>query len=69
MLKRCRLPLTGTRVVNRLITDRAVFDVTAQGLELIELAPGHGIDDLKASTEAAFAVSPKLREIDLGRSS
>src|SRR6187402_3770826 len=40
VLRQCHLPLTGVRVVNRIITARAVFDVSARGLTLIELGPG-----------------------------
>ncbi len=65
VLKQCRLPLTGTQVVNRVITDLAVFDVDAQGLELIELAPGESLDTVRGKTEAAFRVAANLREMTL----
>ena len=51
VLKSCTLPLTGQRVVNQLITDLAVFDVTERGLVVKELAPGVSRDDLQAKTE------------------
>ena len=56
VLKACTLPLTGTKVVERIITDLAVFDVKkdGSGLELIELAPDVTLDEVKAKTEAAF---------------
>jgi 3-oxoacid CoA-transferase subunit B len=65
VLKRCTLPLTGTGVVDRVITDLCVFDVKADGsgLELIELAPGVTLDEVKAKTEAQFAVSEKLKTL------
>jgi 3-oxoacid CoA-transferase subunit B len=66
VLKKCRLPLTGERVVERVITDLAVFDVSAQGLELIELAPGATVDEVRAKTEPGFEVSGALREMTLG---
>ena len=61
ILKRCSLPLTGKRVVNRIITELAVMDVTPDGLLLTETAPGVTIDDIVKVTEADLAVSPKLR--------
>ncbi|MDT0139663.1 MULTISPECIES: CoA transferase subunit B [Comamonadaceae] len=51
VLKACSLPLTGQRVVNQIITDLAVFDVTDGGLVVKELAPGVSRDDLQAKTE------------------
>lgn len=53
----CSLPLTGQSVVHRLITDLAVFDFTDEGMLLIEVAPGHGIEEVRAKTEAAFHVA------------
>lgn len=50
----CTLPLTGQRVVNRLITDLAVFDFTEEGMVLIEVADGHTIEEVRAQTDAAF---------------
>lgn len=55
LLKKCSLPLTGTGVVDRIITNLGVFDVTDKGLKLIELAPDVTVEDVKARTEARFA--------------
>ena len=58
VLKACTLPLTGTGVVNRIITDLATFDVKpdGSGLELIELADGVTLDEVTARTEATYTV-------------
>jgi 3-oxoacid CoA-transferase subunit B len=60
LLKRCDLPLTGTGVVNRIITELAVFDVEEKGLKLIELAPGMTVEAVRKLTEASFHVAHGL---------
>ncbi|WP_262689541.1 CoA transferase subunit B [Kordiimonas aestuarii] len=54
LLKECSLPLTGTQVVDRIITNLGVFDVAEGGLKVAELADGVSLEDVKASTEAAI---------------
>jgi acyl CoA:acetate/3-ketoacid CoA transferase beta subunit len=61
LLKQCTLPLTGTKVVDMVITDLGVFDVTKSGLVLVDIAPGVSVDELRAQTEAAFQVHPDIK--------
>ena len=60
ILNRCTLPLTGKGVVHRIITDRAVLDVTADGLQLVELAPGHTVEEIRNCTEPRLTVATGL---------
>ena len=56
-LKACTLPLTGSHVVDMVVTDIAVFEIDkkgAKGVRLIETAPGITVDEVRARTEAAF---------------
>ncbi len=52
LLSSCDLPLTGRAVVSRIITDLAVLDVAGEGFDLVELAPGVDLDEVKTKTAA-----------------
>jgi 3-oxoacid CoA-transferase subunit B len=54
VVEQCSLPLTGQGVVQQIITNLAVFNVTADGLELVSIAPGGSISELRAVTGARF---------------
>jgi 3-oxoacid CoA-transferase subunit B len=61
LLKACTLPLTGQGVVDMVVTDLGVFDVSRgrKPLTLLELAPGVTLDEIRAKTEAPFEVAEK----------
>ena len=61
ILDECSFPLTGRRVVHRIITDLAVIDVTPDGLLLRELAAGVTLAEVRAATEPELILHPDLR--------
>ena len=60
ILNECTLPLTGVACVNRIITNLGVFDITAKGLQLVELAPDVTVDEVREKTECAFTLADDL---------
>jgi 3-oxoacid CoA-transferase subunit B len=65
VLKECNLPLTGKRVVHRIITDLAVMDVTPDGLVLCEVAPGISAREVQDKTEPTLRVAPELKTMQV----
>ncbi len=61
ILKKCTLPLTGVRVVNTIVTEMAVIQVTPKGLVLEEVAPGLNADDVQRVTEPTLIRSRDLK--------
>jgi len=64
ILKKCRLPLTGVKVVNNIATEMAYISVTPTGLVLEEVAPGVTADAVQAATEPTLIISPNLKEME-----
>jgi 3-oxoacid CoA-transferase subunit B len=64
IVETCDLPLTGVGVVDRIISDRAVFDVTPDGLVLREIAPGEDVEELRTLTGAPFTVELGTVELE-----
>lgn len=63
ILKKCSLPLTACHEVDMIVTELAVFQVTANGLILQEIVPGISVAFLRSVTEAEFIVGPNVLEI------
>lgn len=65
ILKLCRLPLTGAGVVDRIVTELAVIDVTPEGLELKEIAAHTSVEAVQKATEATLRLSADLKTISI----
>ena len=64
ILKKCTLPLTGSGVVETIVTELAYIRVTPQGLMLEEIAPGLSIEDVQRATEATLIPSPQVKTME-----
>lgn len=65
ILKQCSLPLTGVGVVDLIVTDLCVIEVTSKGLVLLEVAPGVTPDDVQKATEPPLKRAPDLKTMSL----
>ena len=65
VLKRCSLPLTGAGVVDTIVTEMAVIDVSPEGLLLREIAADTTLEAVQRATEPALRVSPDLKKISV----
>ena len=63
LLPACSLPITGLRCVKKIVSDLGVFNVTADGFECIEYAPGVSIDEIKQKTAGKLTISPDVKEM------
>lgn len=65
ILKRCTLPLTGASVVDAIVTELAVIEVTPDGLLLTEIAPDTNVETVRKATEAPLRVSSALKAMEI----
>ena len=63
ILKKCRLPYTAVKCVNKIITEMCVLEVTDQGLLLTEYNPEYTLDQIREATEAELLISPDLKSM------
>ncbi|MFB3153823.1 MAG: CoA transferase subunit B [Candidatus Acidiferrales bacterium] len=65
IVNRCTLPLTGVKVVNTIVTELGVIDVTPEGLLLKEVAPGVTPEEVQQATESKLKVAKDMKEIEV----
>lgn len=65
LVRKCTLPLTGVRCVNRIVTDLAVIDITKSGFLLREVAPGYTPEDILAATDAEMNIASDCKVMSL----
>ena len=65
LLKECSLPITGIGCVKKVVTELGVFNINENGFELIEIAPGVSVEDVKAKTEGRLVISSALKEMQV----
>jgi 3-oxoacid CoA-transferase subunit B len=65
LLSSCHLPITGLKCVKKIVTDLGVFNITSQGFECIEHAPGVTLDEIKQKTAGRLVFAENVKEIDI----
>ena len=65
ILKQCTFPLTGAKVVNKIITEMGVMEITPEGLLLTEINPNYTVEQVQAATEAPLIVAKDLKKMDI----
>jgi len=65
LLPKCTLPLTGVGCVKKIVTDLGVFNVTADGFECLEYAPGVTIEEIKSKTAGRLTIADGVKEIEV----
>lgn len=63
LLPKCTLPITGLKCVKKIVSDLAVLDVTPNGFQLLERAPGVSVDEIKAKTAGKLVIAGEVPEI------
>ena len=63
LLTRCTLPLTGVRCVKKIVTELAVIDITSNGFNLLERAPGVSVEEIKNKTEGKLIIEGNIPEM------
>lgn len=65
LLKECSLPITGIACVKKVVSELGVFNITSDGFELIEIAPGVSVEEVQNKTEGRLTISPDLKVINI----
>ena len=65
LLPACQLPLTGVNCVKRIVTDLAVLDITPQGFNLLERAPGVTVDEIRSKTAGKLIIEGEIPEMKI----
>lgn len=65
LLKKCTLPLTGVKCINRIVSNLATIEVTDKGFKLLERAPGVSVDEIVAATEADLIIEGEIPEMKI----